>query len=108
MSGLVAFLLFCTGILAHAQGIEWKSLNGEAQSLYRQGRYDCAIVVAEKAFQVAEQSVGPNQPSIGGGRKGGDKMENITNSSAFWTIGIVVGPVLIAGFFLIYTNCCQK
>jgi hypothetical protein len=49
-----------------------------------------------------------NQPSIGGGRKGGDKMENITNSSAFWTIVIVMGPVLIAGIFLIYKNCCKK
>jgi hypothetical protein len=33
MSELAAFLLLCTGILAHAQGIEWKTLNGEAQSL---------------------------------------------------------------------------
>lgn len=63
MSGLVVFLLLYTGILAHAQGNEWKKLNEEVVSLYSQGRYDYAIVVAKKALQVAEQA-GPNHPSV--------------------------------------------
>ena len=46
------------------QGIEWKTLNDELTSLYRQGQYDRAVVVAKKALQVAEQAVGPNHPSV--------------------------------------------
>ncbi len=65
MSGLVALLLIlCTGISAHAQGIEWETLNDEVMSLYRQGRYDRAVVVAKKALQVAEQAVGPDHPAV--------------------------------------------
>ena len=65
MSGLVAILLIlCTGLSAHGQGIEWKTLNDEAMSLYRQGRYERAIVVAKKALEVAEQAVGPDHPSV--------------------------------------------
>ncbi|MDP3027902.1 MAG: tetratricopeptide repeat protein [Deltaproteobacteria bacterium] len=65
MSGLLALLLIiCTGIPAYAQGIEWETLNGEVMSLYRQGRYDRAVVVAKKALQVAEQALGPDHPSV--------------------------------------------
>ena len=49
---------------ARAQGIEWKTLNDEVMSLYRQGRYDSAVVVAKRALQVAEQSLGPDHPSV--------------------------------------------
>ena len=49
---------------ARAQGIEWKTLNDEVMSLYRQGRYDSAVVVAKRALQVAEQSVGPDHPTV--------------------------------------------
>jgi Tfp pilus assembly protein PilF len=33
-------------------------------SLYRQGQYDRAVVVAKKALQAAEQNVGHNQPNV--------------------------------------------
>ncbi len=36
--------------------IGWKTLNDEAMSLSRQGRYYSAINVANKALQVAEQA----------------------------------------------------
>jgi hypothetical protein len=65
-------------------------------------------VVAEKPLQIAEQSVGPNQPSVGERRKGGDKMENVTSSPAFWTIVIIMSPIILAGFFLIYKNSRKK
>ena len=65
MSGLVVLLfILWTGAAVHAQGIEWETLNKEVLSLYRQGLYDRAVVVANKALQVAEQAVGPNHPSV--------------------------------------------
>jgi Tfp pilus assembly protein PilF len=68
MSGFVALLfILCTGITAYAQGVEWETLNNEVVSLYKQGRHDRAIVVARKAIQVAEQTVGPNHPSVATG-----------------------------------------
>jgi tetratricopeptide (TPR) repeat protein len=39
---------------------EWNTLNDEVMSLYRQGSYDRAVVVAKRALQVAEQEMGPN------------------------------------------------
>lgn len=60
---LLLLVAFGTGVLAYAQGIgvpasaqwiEWNKLNDEASSLYRQGHYDSAVVVAVKALQVAE------------------------------------------------------
>jgi tetratricopeptide (TPR) repeat protein len=45
-------------------GIEWETLNEEAMSLSRQGRYDRAIVVAKKALEVAEQAVAANHPAV--------------------------------------------
>jgi len=51
---------------AHAQGagIEWDILNQEVMELYRAGKYDRAIVVAQKALQVAEQNAGPDHPDV--------------------------------------------
>lgn len=52
------FLLSCgSGMPVHAQGIEWETLNDEAMTLYRQGRYDRAVVVAKKALQVTIHSL---------------------------------------------------
>jgi tetratricopeptide (TPR) repeat protein len=50
----------------HAQGagIEWDILNQEVMDLYRAGKYDRAVVVAQKALQVAEQNVGPDHPDV--------------------------------------------
>jgi len=61
---LVLLLGLSTAVPVHAQGIEWSTLNDEVMSLYRQGRYDRAVVVAKKALQIAEQTVGPNHPSM--------------------------------------------
>ena len=61
---LLLLLALGAGVPAYAQGIEWETLNAEVMSLYRQGRYDRAVVVAKKALQVAEQSMGPNHPDV--------------------------------------------
>ncbi len=52
-------LLFSGTILGCTQGAgsEWENLNQETMSLYRQGRYSRATVVAQKALEVAEQNV---------------------------------------------------
>ena len=59
-------LLFGASSVAHASGagIEWDILNKEAMELYRAGNYDRAVVVAQKALQVAEQNVGPDHPDV--------------------------------------------
>ena len=51
---------------AHAQGNEWEALNKEVMSLYRKGQYDRAVVVAKKALDVAEKTLGPDHPSVAG------------------------------------------
>ena len=61
---LSLLFLFGATASAHAQGIEWKTLNDEVMSLYRQGQYDRAVVVAKKALEVAEKAVGPNYSSV--------------------------------------------
>ena len=55
--------LFAAG-LAISQGIEWETLNQEVMDLYRAGRYDRAVVVAKKALEVAERSVGQDHPNV--------------------------------------------
>ena len=47
-----------------AQGIEWKTLNSQITSLYRQGNYDRAMTVAREALRIAEQAGGPNHPLV--------------------------------------------
>jgi tetratricopeptide (TPR) repeat protein len=49
---------------SQSAGIEWDTLNREAMDLYRAGKYDRAVVVAQKALQVAEQNVGPDHPDV--------------------------------------------
>lgn len=61
---MALLLLLCTCIFAHAQGIEWQTFTNEVISLYRQGLYDRAVVVAKKVLQVAEQEVGPDHPNV--------------------------------------------
>jgi tetratricopeptide (TPR) repeat protein len=61
---LVLLFIICTGISAYGQDIEWETLNKEAMSLYRQGSYDRAVIVAKKALQVAEQAVGPDHIDV--------------------------------------------
>ena len=50
--------------LAQGAGIEWNILTQEAMSLYQQGRYDRAVVVAKQALEVAERNVGPNHLDV--------------------------------------------
>ena len=50
--------------LAQGAGIEWNILNQEAMSLYQQGQYDRAVVVAKNALEVAERIVGPDHPDV--------------------------------------------
>lgn len=64
ISLLLFLFAFGTGAAVHAQGIEWETLNDEVNSLYRQGRYDRAVVVAKKALAVAEEAVGPDHPAV--------------------------------------------
>ena len=49
---------------ARGAGIEWGILNQEAGELYRAGKYERALVVAQKALQVALQNVGPDHPDV--------------------------------------------
>ena len=64
ISLLVFLFMFWTGAIAHAQDTEWGTLNDEVKSLFRQGLYDRAVVVAKKALQVAEQTKGLNHPDV--------------------------------------------
>ena len=63
---LLLALLLAGPSIAHARGagIEWDILNREVMDLYRAGKYDRAVVVAQKALQVAQQNVGPNHPDV--------------------------------------------
>jgi hypothetical protein len=57
MAALVTLpLIICTGIAAYASDNDWKKLNDEVMSLYGQGRYQRAVVVAKEALLIAEQT----------------------------------------------------
>lgn len=58
MRWLVFVLVLSTGSPCHAQGREWETLTEEVMSLYQQGQYDRAVVVAKQALAVAETTVG--------------------------------------------------
>jgi tetratricopeptide (TPR) repeat protein len=62
----VLALMCALPAISHAQGagIEWDTLNREVLELYRVGKYDRAVVMAQKALQVAEQNVGPDHPDV--------------------------------------------
>ena len=56
-----ALMLVCCGAtpaLAEGAGIEWDILTEEVMELNRTGKYDRGVVVAKKALEVAETSVG--------------------------------------------------
>jgi tetratricopeptide (TPR) repeat protein len=66
---LVAFsivFLLVTSSIVHAQGagIEWETLTREVMDLYLAGNYVRALVIAQKALQVAEQNFGPDHPDV--------------------------------------------
>ncbi len=62
----LAAVLYLTGVPSYAQGagVEWETLNQEAMELYRDGKYDRAVMVAKKALEVAEKRVGLNHPVV--------------------------------------------
>jgi len=63
----IAILLLLSGttfVWAQGAGIEWSVLSQTAEELYRQGKYDGAVVVAQKALEVAKQNVGPDHPDV--------------------------------------------
>src|SRR5436309_11575 len=49
---------------AQRAGSEWDALIQKATDLFRAGKYDRAVAVAQKALEVAEQKVGPNHPDV--------------------------------------------
>jgi len=59
-------LILLKGITSggYAQNSEWDDLYNEAESLYQQGQYDRALVVAEKTLKVAENEFDPDHPSV--------------------------------------------
>ncbi len=59
-------LLHLSALLALSQGagIEWDILNQEAQTLYQEGNYDRAVVVAKKSLEVAEKNAGPDHADV--------------------------------------------
>ena len=62
-----AFLLLLPAtppVFAQGAGIEWEILNQEGVELLRTGKYDRGVVVAQKALEVAESSVGPDHPDV--------------------------------------------
>jgi tetratricopeptide (TPR) repeat protein len=63
----IALLLLLSGTTLSCTkeaDMEWDILNQEAIELYQQGKYDRAVIVAEKALEVAEANVGPNHPDV--------------------------------------------
>ncbi len=53
-------------LAAYAQGAgaEWEVLNQEVVDLYHAGKLDRALVVAQKALEVAEQNAGKDHPDV--------------------------------------------
>ena len=51
-------------MFAQGAGSEWAILSQEVMELYHAGKYDRAVVVAKKAFEVAEKNVGPDHPDV--------------------------------------------
>jgi tetratricopeptide (TPR) repeat protein len=65
---LISLLVFSfmarTGAVAQTRGTEWETLNDEVKSMYRQGQYGRAEVLAKKALQTAEQTLGLDHPGV--------------------------------------------
>ena len=63
-TALLLELLAPPSVLTQGPGIEWDVLNQEFMELYQTGQYDRAVVVAQKALEVAEQNTNPNHPAV--------------------------------------------
>ena len=64
MAAIVLLLAGTTVVYAQGAGVEWDILNQEVMELHRQGKYERAVVVAQKALEVAESNVGPDHPNV--------------------------------------------
>ena len=64
MAAIVLLLAGTTVVYAQGAGVEWNILNQEVIELHRQGKYVRAVVVAQKALEVAESNVGPDHPDV--------------------------------------------
>ena len=60
----MATVLLLLAATACSQGGKWRKLNQEARELYRSGKYDRAVVVAEEALVLAERKVGPDHSDV--------------------------------------------
>ena len=63
-TAFLLLLLATPPVFAQDAGKDWDALNKEVLELYRTGKYDRAVVVAKKALEVAEKSLGPNHPDV--------------------------------------------
>jgi tetratricopeptide (TPR) repeat protein len=61
---LPLLLAFGAAVAGCAQSDDWETLNDDAVSLYKQGQYDRALVVAKKALEGAERTGGPDHPDV--------------------------------------------
>ncbi len=57
-------LLFCAAPQVQAQQTEWQKLNQEVKTLYGQGNYPQAIIVARQTLSVAEKALGPDHSDV--------------------------------------------
>ena len=64
MAAIVLLLAGTTVVYAQGAGVEWDILNQEVMELHRQGKYERAVVVAQKALEVAESNVGSDHPDV--------------------------------------------
>ena len=51
-------------VFPEGAGIEWDILNQETIKLNAEGKYDRAVIVAQKALAVAMENVGPDHPAV--------------------------------------------
>lgn len=64
LSLFVLLLLLTSSVHADGAGKEWEKLTEETLELLHIGKYDSAIIVAQKALEIAEINVGPDHPDV--------------------------------------------
>jgi len=63
---ILILLIFGTNMYVYADDahIDWKALNEEVATLYRQGHVDRAVEAAKQSLYIAEKSFGPNHADV--------------------------------------------
>ncbi len=61
---LPALIPFALVLTTACQEAEYKKLNEQAMSLYRQGKYEEGITIAARALESAEKSLGKDHPDV--------------------------------------------